>query len=138
MVSCAFKNRQSSGHVDEVFGTCTNKWADAMQFFLVALWFFYSIILVLESCQLIITLLRFIPSTTCSQENELKNKNRSNLKVISNVESHAIDTGKSLSEALLFAEHGGNMLCTKIVLNVENNFCTQHVLSRFELGIFMY
>ena len=47
-------------------------------------------------------------------------------------------TGKSLSEALLFAEHGENMLCTKIVLNVRNNFCTQHVLSKFELGIFMY
>ena len=38
-------------------------------------------------------------------------------------------TGKSLSEALLFAEHGENMLCTKIVLNVRNNFCTQQVLS---------
>ena len=48
------------------------------------------------------------------------------------------DTGKSLSEALLFAEHGENMLCTEIFLNVRNNFCTQHVLSRFELGIFMY
>ena len=47
-------------------------------------------------------------------------------------------TGKSLSEALLFAEHGENMLCTKIVQNVRNNFCTQHVLPRFELGIFMY
>ena len=47
-------------------------------------------------------------------------------------------TGKSLSEALLFAEHGENMLCTKIVLNVRNNFCIQHVLPRFELGIFMY
>ena len=44
-------------------------------------------------------------------------------------------TGKSLSEALLLGE---NMLCTKIVLNVRNNFCTQHVLPRFELGIFMY
>ena len=44
-------------------------------------------------------------------------------------------TGKSLSEALLFAEHGENILCTKIVLIVRNNFCTQHVLSRFELGI---
>ena len=43
-----------------------------------------------------------------------------------------------MSEALLFAEHGENMLCTKIVLNVRNNFCTQHVLPRFELGIFMY
>jgi hypothetical protein len=38
-----------------------------------------------------------------------------------------ITTGKSLSEALLFAENGENMLCTKIVLNVRNNFCTQHV-----------
>ena len=47
------------------------------------------------------------------------------------------DTGKSLSEALLFAEHGENMLCTKIVQNVRNKFCTQHVLTRFELGIFM-
>ena len=33
-------------------------------------------------------------------------------------------TGKSFSEALLFAEHGENMLCTKIALNVRNNFCT--------------
>ena len=41
------------------------------------------------------------------------------------------DTGKSLSEALLFAEHGENMLCTEIVLNVKNNFCTQHVLPMF-------
>ena len=31
-----------------------------------------------------------------------------------------------------------NMLCTKIVLNVRNIFCTQHVLPRFELGIFLY
>ena len=45
-------------------------------------------------------------------------------------------TGKSLSEA--FAEHGENMLCTKIVLNVRNHFCTQNVLPRFQLGIFMY
>ena len=49
-----------------------------------------------------------------------------------------IHTGKSLSEALLFAEHEENMLCTKIVLNVGNYFCTQHGLPRFELGIFMY
>jgi hypothetical protein len=47
-------------------------------------------------------------------------------------------TGKSLSEALLFAEHGENMLCTNIVLNVRNNICTQHVLPWFELGIFLY
>ena len=40
-------------------------------------------------------------------------------------------TGKSLSE------HGENMMCTKIVLNVGNNFCTQHFLPRFELGIFV-
>ena len=47
-------------------------------------------------------------------------------------------TCKSLSVALLFAEHGENTLCTKIVLNVRKNFCTQHVFPRFELGIFMY
>ena len=41
------------------------------------------------------------------------------------------DTGKSLPEALLFAKHGENMLCTEIVLNVKNNFCTQHVLPMF-------
>ena len=50
----------------------------------------------------------------------------------------AFSTGKYLSEALLFAEHGEKMLCTKIVLNVRNNFCTQHVLPRFEFGSFMY
>ena len=49
-----------------------------------------------------------------------------------------LSTGESLSEALLFAEHGENMLHTKIVLNVRNNFCSQHVLPRFELRIFMY
>ena len=49
-----------------------------------------------------------------------------------------LGTGKSLSKALLFAEHEENMLYTKIVLNVRNNFFTQHVLPRFELGIFMY
>ena len=42
------------------------------------------------------------------------------------------DTGKFLSEALLFAEHGEIMLFTKIVLNVRSNICTQ------QLGIFMY
>ena len=43
-----------------------------------------------------------------------------------------------MSEGLLFVEHGENMLCTEIVLKVGNSFCTQHVLPRFELGIFMY
>ena len=47
-------------------------------------------------------------------------------------------TGKSLSESLIFAEHMENMLCTEIVLNVGNNFCTQHILPRFEFGIFIY
>ena len=71
-------------------------------------------------------------------------------------------TGKSLSEALIFAstnpqydnrlfielqvqymkipssEHGENMLCTKIVLNVRNKLCELDFLPRFELGIFMY
>ena len=61
-------------------------------------------------------------------------------------------TGKSLTEALIFAstnpqyddrlfielqvqymkipssEHGENMLCTEIVFDIQNNFCTQHVL----------
>ena len=32
-----------------------------------------------------------------------------------------LGTGTSLSEALLFEEHGENTLCTKIVLNVRNN-----------------
>ena len=41
--------------------------------------------------------------------------------------------GKSLSEALLFAEHG-----EKIILNVRNSFWAQHVLPRFGLGIFLY
>ena len=36
-------------------------------------------------------------------------------------------TGKSLSESLLFAEHGENMLCAEIVLNVKKN--SEHVLS---------
>ena len=40
-------------------------------------------------------------------------------------------TGKSLSEALLFAEHGENMLCIEIVLKVKNNFCKQLVLPMF-------
>ena len=63
------------------------------------------------------------------------------LLVVNYVDSQAKatrDTGKSLSEALLFAEHGENLMCTKIVLNVRNNFCAQHVLPRFQLGIFMY
>ena len=37
----------------------------------------------------------------------------------------------------LLQNTGENILCTKIVLNVRNNFCTQHVLPRFELGVFM-
>ena len=62
-------------------------------------------------------------------------------------------TGKSLSEALIFAstnpqyddrlfielqvqyihensklKPGENMLCTEIVFDIQNNFCTQHVL----------
>jgi len=40
---------------------------------------------------------------------------------------------KYSTEALLFAEHGENMLCTKIVLNIRNNFCTQHVLPGLSL-----
>ena len=64
-------------------------------------------------------------------------------------------TGKSLSEALIFElpnpqydnrlfielqvqymkvqrlEHGKNMLCTEIVSDMQNNFCTQLVLPMF-------
>ena len=64
-------------------------------------------------------------------------------------------TGKSLSEALIFAstnpqyddrlfivlqvqymkipssEPGENMLCTEIVSDIQNNFCTQHTLPMF-------
>jgi hypothetical protein len=64
-------------------------------------------------------------------------------------------TGKSLTEALIFAstnpqyddrlfielqgqcmkipssEHGENMLCREIVFDIQNNFCTQHVLPKF-------
>ena len=66
-----------------------------------------------------------------------------------------LHTGKSLSEVLIFAstnpqydhrffielqvqymkiptsEHGENMLCTEIVFDIQNNFCTQHVLPMF-------
>ena len=44
-------------------------------------------------------------------------------------------TGKSLSEAPLFAEHGEDKLGTEIVLNVKNNFL---YTTRSELRIFMY
>ena len=59
------------------------------------------------------------------------------------VVSYSFDDLEQVQENLyqklfFFAEHGENMLCTKIVLSVRNNFCTQHVLPRFELGIFMY
>ena len=64
-------------------------------------------------------------------------------------------TGKSLSEALIFtsinpqyddrlfnelqvqymkipiSEPGENMLCTEIVSDIQNNFCTQYVLPMF-------
>ena len=36
--------------------------------------------------------------------------------------SQVESTGKSLSEALLFAEHEENMLCTEIVSDIQNNF----------------
>ena len=52
-------------------------------------------------------------------------------KVYQNRSKDPVHTGKSLSEALLFAEHGENMLCTEIVLDVKNNFCTHHVLPMF-------
>ena len=48
-----------------------------------------------------------------------------------NLPKNSKSTGKSLSEAFLFAEHGGNLLCTEIVFDIQNNFCTQHVLPMF-------
>ena len=44
-------------------------------------------------------------------------------------------TGKSLSEDLLFAEHGQNILCTEIVLNFKKQFL---YTTCSELGIFIY
>ena len=41
--------------------------------------------------------------------------------------------GKSLSEALIFAEHGENNVLRTCVLNVRNNCCTQHALSGLSL-----
>ena len=48
-----------------------------------------------------------------------------------NINNANPDTGKSLSEALIFAEHEENMLCTEIVFDIQNNLCTQHVLPMF-------
>ena len=48
-------------------------------------------------------------------------KSWTNQKFINKILVKSCSTGKSLSEALLFAEHGENILCTKIVLNVRNN-----------------
>ena len=42
-----------------------------------------------------------------------------------------------MSEAFLLAAQGENMLYTANVRNVRNNFCTQLVLRRFELGTFV-
>ena len=75
--------------------------------------------------------------------------------ILFNVKTIVWGTGKSLSEALIFpsinpqydhrlfielqvqymkipsSEHGENMLCTEIVFDIQNNFCTQHVLPMF-------
>ena len=45
----------------------------------------------------------------------------------------------NLCHKLFFLQKTCRTCCVqKNVLNVRNNFCTQHVLSRFELGSFMY
>ena len=45
----------------------------------------------------------------------------------------------NLCQKLFFLQNIGRTCCVqKFVLNVRNNFCTQHILPRFELGIFMY
>ena len=51
--------------------------------------------------------------------------------MVSNIIESDLDTDKSLSEALIFAEHGENILCTENVLNDKNNLCAQHVLPMF-------
>ena len=70
-----------------------------------------------------------IEETTLDIKTEPESYEDQNLE--SNQMNSNTDTGKSLSEALLFGEHGENMSCTEMVLNVENNFCTQHVLPMF-------
>ena len=41
---------------------------------------------------------------------------------------------------ITISEHGENMLCTEIVFDIENNFCTQHVLQKEALltKIYLY
>ena len=50
------------------------------------------------------------------------------------VDENEENTGKSLSEALLFFLHGENIMCTKFALNFRNNFSTQHVLLSLEFN----
>ena len=49
---------------------------------------------------------------------------------LTELDNRSSRTGKSFSEALLFAEHGENILCTEIVSDIQNNFCT-HALPMF-------
>ena len=73
---------------------------------------------------------------------------------VGKVQSNEFVTGKSLSEALIFAstnpqyddrlfkelqvqymkipssKHGENMLCIEIDFDIHNNLCTQHVLQK--------
>ena len=85
-------------------------------------------------------LVRFLPKNQHTQRKLLNFENlcsgelskiRHHFRKLSNLKINV--TGKSLSEALLFAEHGENMLCTEIVLNVKKQFlyttCSPHVLS---------
>ena len=79
-----------------------------------------------------------IDSKTCQTPNNCCNWSKNSCKYLLvvwelNVGSCERDmiTGKSLSEPLLFEEHGEKMLCSEIVLNVKNNFCAQHVLPMF-------
>ena len=77
---------------------------------------------------------KIVMEKTASNQNSLQGeknfrlpiyvKKTQKLKVCFDFEENKKHTGKSLSEVLLFAEHGENMLCTKIVVNVRTNFYT--------------
>ena len=83
--------------------------------------------------------LTFNPLEFPSDLTRFKRSSSSNCESIWAKISLVLSLQVNLCQKLFFLQNmGENMLCTKIVLNVRNNFCTQHVLPRFELGNFMY
>ena len=80
---------------------------------------------------LIVQLARFFTSMLTSPQGFMKNENSQQIKIIYLIKVN-------LCQKLLFLQNMGRTCCVqKIVLNVKNNFCAQHVFPRFELGIFM-